>query len=150
MKTYKSNIPHYRLVKEPTEIKKARMTDSKDVNKYVRQFFSDDIDIYESFFVLFLNRANNTIGWVKISQGGIGGTVVDERLIAKYAIESLSSAIILCHNHPSGNVKPSNQDITLTRAIKKGLGYFNITLIEHIILSPENNEYFSFADEGLT
>jgi DNA repair protein RadC len=149
MKTYKSNTPQYRLVKEPTNIKKVKITKSGDIDEYARQFYHDDIAIYESFFTVFLNSANNTIGWVKISQGGLMGTVVDERLITKYAIESLCVAVILCHNHPSGRMKPSDQDIRITNNIKKALNYFSIRLLDHIILSSENYKYYSFADEGL-
>lgn len=100
-------------------------------------------------FLLLLNNSNNTLGYVKISQGGITGTVVDIRIIAKYAIESLATAVILCHNHPSGNLKPSEADKILTTKVYKGLELLDIKVLDHIILVPDSEEYFSFADEGL-
>jgi len=93
-----------------------------------------------------LDRANNTAGFAKISQGGTAGTVVDIKIIAKYAVESLSSSVIICHNHPSGNITPSEADINITKKIKDALLLFDIKLTDHIILS-ENN-YYSFADNG--
>jgi DNA repair protein RadC len=127
---------------------KSKITRSSDINEYVRKFYNDDIELYESFFVLFLNQVHNTIGWIKLSQGGISGTVADPRLIAKYAIETLCSAVVLVHNHPSGNSNPSEQDKAITEKIKDGLKLFDIRVLDHLILTKES--YYSFADEGLT
>ena len=93
-----------------------------------------------------LNQANKTIGYAKISQGGIAGTVVDVRIIAKYAVESLAVSVILAHNHPSGNLKPSEADLIITKKIKEGLKILDIKVFDHIILSADN--YYSFEDEG--
>lgn len=147
MKTYKSNLNGIRLVKEETEFKRVKITSSKDAAKYARNFFQEDIEIYESFFMILLNRANNTDAYVKISQGGIAGTVVDLKLIAKYAIDCLASGVIVCHNHPSGTLFPSEQDKLITEKIKKALKLLDIKLLDHIILTKD--EYFSFADEYL-
>jgi len=98
---------------------KKKITSSQDTYNYIKQFYFDDIEIYESFFILLLNRSNQTIAYAKISQGGIAGTVVDIKLIAKYAIESLASGVIIAHNHPSNNVQPSKQDTEITIKIKK-------------------------------
>lgn len=152
MKTYSRTIPEYKLKKIPTNLKKCKITSSKDARDYISQFYFDDIEIYESFFALLLNRANNTIGYVKVSQGGISGTIADPVLIAKYAIESLASGIIIAHNHPTGNIQPSDNDIQLTKSIKKGLEYFQINLLDHVILSGDHNtktDYYSFADENI-
>ena len=86
------------------------------------------------------------MGYAKISQGGICGTMVDVRLVAKYAIETLATSVILVHNHPSGNLNPSYEDDKLTKAIQKGLELLNIKLIDHLIISQEN--YFSYNEEG--
>ena len=147
MKTYKSNLNGIRLVKEESEFKRAKITSSKDAAKYARNFFQEDIEIYESFFMILLNRANNTDAYVKISQGGIAGTVVDLKLIAKYAIDCLASGVIVCHNHPSGTLFPSEQDKLITEKIKKALNLLDIKLLDHIILTKDG--HFSFADECL-
>lgn len=147
MKEYKSFIPEIRLKKIPSDFKKVKIGHSQDAADFIRKFYFDDIELFESFFLLLLNRANNTIGYAKISQGGIAGTVVDIKLIAKYTTETLSSAVVLAHNHPSGHVKPSQNDIELTKKIKQALAYFDITVIDHIILGAE--VHYSFADESL-
>lgn len=129
------------------EFEAVQIISSADAAKYMRQFFFDDIMIYESFFILLLNRNNRVNGWAKISQGGVTGTVVDPKIIAKYIVDSLSSAVMLCHNHPSGSTKPSQQDIDLTKTIKEMAQLFNCKLLEHVILTEDS--FFSFADEGL-
>ena len=146
MKKYKNTISEYSLKYTKSEIQKTKITTSESASNVIRQFYFDDINIYESFFILLLNRANNTTGFAKISQGGTAGTVVDIKIIAKYAVESLSSAVIICHNHPSGNIKPSEADINITKKIKDALLLLDISLTDHIILS-ENN-YYSFSDNG--
>ena len=146
MEKYKNTISEYSLKYTKSEIQKTKITTSESASNVIRKFYFDDINIYESFFILLLNRANNTTGFAKISQGGTAGTVVDIKIIAKYAVESLSSAVIICHNHPSGNVKPSEADINITKKIKDALLLLDIRLTDHIILS-ENN-YYSFADNG--
>lgn len=102
---------------------------------------------HEEFWMLLLNRANHVIKTESISKGGISGTVVDVRLISKSAIETNASGVILAHNHPSSNLKPSEQDIELTKKIKAALKLFDISLLDHIIIG--DNAYFSFGDEGL-
>ena len=146
MKKYKNTISEYSLKYTKSEIQKTKVTTSKSASNVIRQFYFDDINIYESFFILLLNRANNTTGFAKISQGGTAGTVVDIKIIAKYAVESLSSSVIICHNHPSGNITPSESDINTTKKVKDVLLLLDIKLIDHIILSE--NTYYSFADNG--
>lgn len=111
-------------------------------------FFSDLIDLpHEEFWVAFLNRSNKVIEKTKISQGGISGTVIDNRLIIKLAIELLASNLIICHNHPSGNPKASAQDREITEKLKQAAGLFDIKLLDHIIVT--GNTYLSFADKNL-
>lgn len=145
-KTYKSTISEYSLKYTKSEIQKTKVTTSESASNVIRKFYFDDINIYESFFILLLNRANNTTGFAKISQGGTAGTVVDIKIIAKYAVESLSSAVIICHNHPSGNIEPSEADINITKKIKDVLLLLDIKLIDHIIITE--NDFYSFADNG--
>lgn len=144
---FKENEVEYKLkaVKQP--FKRAKITGSKDAADYARQFYHDDISIYESAFVLLTNRSNNTVGFAKISQGGIAGTVVDIKLILKYAIENLASGIIFFHNHPSGNLMPSNQDQMLSVRIKEAAKLMDVTLLDSIILTEDG--HYSFADEEL-
>lgn len=142
----KSKAVEYTLKANKTEFEKVKISSSYDSVKYLRQFFFDDINIYESFFLMLLNRSNTVIGYVKISQGGITGTVCDPLLVAKYAIDSLAKGVILCHNHPSGQLIPSEQDNAITRKIKEGLKLFDISVLDHIILTEDS--YYSYSDEG--
>lgn len=137
----------FTIKKNETKISNVKLAKSKDSEAYIRQFFHEDIGIYESCFVVLLNRANTTIGYAKISQGGIAGTIVDIRIILKYAVDTLASGIILCHNHPSGVLKPSQSDRDLTRQLKEAARLFEIQLLDHIIITEDN--FLSFADEGL-
>ncbi len=102
---------------------------------------------HEEFWILFLNRSNRVIDRMKLSQGGISGTVTDVRIIMKKAVEFLASAIIVCHNHPSGNLNPSDADSKITGKIKEAGSIMDIQLLDHIIISGK--DYYSFADNGL-
>lgn len=102
---------------------------------------------YEEFWILFLNRANRIINRMKISQGGVSGTVTDVRIILKNAVECLASGIILCHNHPSGNNSPSEADIKITRKIKEAGELMDVQLLDHVIICGK--EYYSFADNAM-
>ncbi len=126
-------------LEEPT------VTDSAGVARYLQALLRDQAQ--ELFVVLFLNRANKIKHTEVVSKGGITGTVADPRIILKKALLEDAVSIILCHNHPSGNLKPSKADENITFKIKEAALYFDITVIDHIIVSSEG--YFSFADEGL-
>lgn len=102
---------------------------------------------HEEFWVLLLNKANKQIGKYKISSGGISSTIVDSRIILKYAIENLASNVVLVHNHPSGSLSPSRDDIELTKKIIMGCKALDIIVLDHIIIGQ--NKYYSFSDEGL-
>ncbi|MBW6460200.1 MAG: DNA repair protein RadC [Bacteroidales bacterium] len=102
---------------------------------------------YESFWVLLLNRANRVIRKINISEGGISGTVADPKKIYKIALDHNASSIILCHNHPSGNIQPSEADIRLTRKLKEAGLLLDLPVLDHLIIGGE--AYFSFADEGM-
>lgn len=122
-----------------------KITGSADVFSLMHPILSDLT--YEEFWVVFLNRSNKVIGKRKISQGGITGTVTDIRIILKNALENLATSIILCHNHPSGNLQPSEADISITRRLKESSALMDISLLDHLIVAGKS--YFSFADENL-
>jgi len=102
---------------------------------------------HEEFWILMLNRGNQVLKRVQVSLGGVSGTVVDAKIIFKKALEIPASAIILCHNHPSGNLRPSMPDIEITKKIKAGAELIDIKVLDHLIISERG--YFSFADEGM-
>ena len=124
---------------------KIKITSSKHAFNTLRSKLTDLP--HEEFWVVFMNRSNTVIKTECISRGGISGTVVDVRLILKPAIHYLASSIILAHNHPSGNLKPSHEDIHLTKKIKEAAKLMDIGLQDHLIIGDQ--AYFSFADEGL-
>jgi DNA repair protein RadC len=118
---------------------------SKDVADIFQPILSDLL--HEEFWILFLNRSNKVINKMKLSQGGISGTVTDVRIVMKKAIEYLASGIIVCHNHPSGNINPSESDSKITQKIKDAGNLMDIQLLDHLIISDK--DYYSFADNGL-
>ena len=121
---------------------------SADACRILREAWEDEnIDFLEQFKVLLLNRANKVLGIVEISKGGTAGTVVDPKIVFAAAIKTNCSAIILAHNHPSGNLRPSDQDIRLTRKLKECGNLLEINVWDHLIITREG--YLSFADEGL-
>jgi len=118
---------------------------SRDVYAFFKPLLQDST--YEEFWILLLNRGNKILRSICISQGGLSGTVADPKKIFKSALELYAASVVLCHNHPSGNIKPSESDIRLTQKLKKAGAFLDLPVIDHIIIG-ENN-YFSFADEGL-
>ena len=124
---------------------KTVVRDSQGVASYLRALLQDMRT--EVFGVVFLNRANKINHFEIISQGGITGTVADPRIILKRALEEDAVNLILSHNHPSGNLKPSKADEELTSKIREAASYFDIKVLDHIIVSEEG--YFSFADNGI-
>jgi len=138
--------PKYELRKIQSEFPRVRISCSRESEQFIRGFYGPDIEIFESFFLVTLDRSNHTTGYVKISQGGTFSTVVETKLIAKYALDGLAHGVIIAHNHPSGNLEPSQQDFIITRKIEEALKLFDISLLDHIILTP--NSYMSFRDES--
>lgn len=132
------------IASKSSSFEMTKINNSKDAEQYARQFFHEDISLYESVFVMFLNRANKVIGYAKISQGGTISSIIDNKIILKYALDCLASGIILIHNHPSGNTSPSEQDKKHTKILKDACVLFDITLLDHIILTEK--EYYSFSD----
>lgn len=116
-------------------------------NIFSSSWDTNKMELLEQFKVLFLNRANRVLGIFEVSSGGMSGTVADPKLIFSAALKTCATSIILAHNHPSGNLKPSQADINLTRRIKAGGELLDIQVLDHIIVTAES--YLSFADEGL-
>ena len=128
-----------------SSLEKIVVKSSRDIAQYLQATLKDYN--YEVFAVVFLNRANKINHFEIISKGGITGTVADPRIILKKALEEDATSIVLCHNHPSGNLQPSRADEELTRKIKEAANYLDIKIIDHIIVSEEG--FYSFADEGI-
>jgi DNA repair protein RadC len=125
-----------------------KISHSKDAYQVLLESWDDTkIELLEQFKVMFTNRANKVLGIFELSTGGVSGTVADPKLIFAAALKVAASGLILSHNHPSGNLQPSQADIDLTRKIKEAGKLLEIQLLDHIILTTEG--YYSFADEGL-
>lgn len=124
---------------------KPKINSSKDAFDLIQ---GDLMDLqHEEFWVLLLNRAHQVIKKKRVSEGGVSGTVADPKIIYKLALEDLASGVIVAHNHPSGNLKPSQSDIDLTRKLKEAGRFLEVQLLDHLIIA--NRNYFSFADDGL-
>ncbi len=125
-----------------------KIASSKDVYSILYHNWDlSKIELLEQFKILLLNRANRIIGIYEVSSGGMAGTIADPKLIFSTALKACASSIILSHNHPSGNLNPSQADISLTKKLKTAGSYLDIVVLEHIIITSEG--YYSFADEGL-
>ncbi|HEY0743237.1 MAG TPA: DNA repair protein RadC [Chryseosolibacter sp.] len=131
--------------KEIDHQERAKVSGSKEIFELMRSYFLDLP--HEEFWVILLNRGNRIIRKQQISHGGVAGTVADPKIIFKAALEELACGIILAHNHPSGNVTPSQQDIDLTKKIKESGKLMEIQVLDHLIFA--GSKYYSFADEGL-
>lgn len=136
----------YKTTVKPSQ--RPKINSVKDCYQLLKELWDENtIEMQEQFKVMLLNRGNKVIGVYEASSGGLTGTVADPRLILAAAIKSLAVSIILSHNHPSGNLKPSRADEELTQKIKVAASYHDIRVIDHIIITSEG--YYSFADEGV-
>jgi|TARA_R100000501_G_C2588103_1_gene89032 DNA repair protein RadC len=144
---YTATVNKISLLRERTSVIKSKISSSIDIARFTRQLYNGSISIYESFYIVLLNNANETIGFVEISKGGITGTLVDVRILVKHALEGLATSVILAHNHPSGQTRPSQADKEITAKVKNALTLFDIKVLDHIILTE--TDYLSFADEGI-
>ncbi|HEX8546682.1 MAG TPA: DNA repair protein RadC [Cytophagaceae bacterium] len=130
--------------KDSEIVQKPKVSCSEDAYQYIKP---DLLDLpHEEFWIILLNRANQIIKKQPVSSGGVSGTIADPKIIFKIALENLASGIILAHNHPSGNLKPSEADILLTNKLKAGGKLLDTPILDHIIFT--NQSYYSFADEG--
>tara|TARA_R110002111_G_scaffold203827_1_gene268659 strand:+ start:82 stop:543 length:462 start_codon:yes stop_codon:yes gene_type:complete len=144
---YNTKVDKIRLVREASTIERVKITSSLKIENFIRNIYGDDLTIYESFYIVLLNNSNTTIGFARISQGGITGTLVDVRLVLKYVLDTLAVSVILAHNHPSGTLRPSQADKDITKKLKNTLQLLDVTVLDHIILTETS--YFSFADENI-
>ncbi len=126
-----------------------KIKSSQDASKLLYQHWNKNtIEVQESFKVLLLNNSNKVKGIYQLSQGGITGTLIDLRILFAVVLKTLSVAIILTHNHPSGKLEASDEDIQLTKKIKKAAALFDVNVLDHLIIAP-NGEYYSFADNSI-
>jgi DNA repair protein RadC len=119
---------------------------SKDAYQFIKDVLFEGMEIQEHFVVLFLSQSNQIIGYYRHSKGTINSTQVDIELVMAVAIKSLSKAMIVSHNHPSGNKEPSEADRTMTKRLKQAAALFDISVLDHVIVT--NEDYYSFADSG--
>lgn len=149
-KTQQVNYVSFRRitsVAEETPFEQVSICNAEDASKYARQFYHEDLTLYESFFIIMLDRQTKSLAYAKISQGGVSGTIVDPKIVCKLAVDTLCSGIILIHNHPSGNTNPSGADKDVTTKIKMALSYLDIAVIDHIILTEHS--HYSFANNNI-
>jgi DNA repair protein RadC len=148
MKTYKSPIPEITLKYKSGALVKAKITTSEDAYKMLMEMYdSDTLEYTESFIVIYLSKSNNTLGWQRMSSGGTAGTVVDVKVLMTTALKCNAHGIIISHNHPSGALRPSEQDLALTKNMVKAGEFLEIPILDHIIVTTSG--YYSFADSGV-
>ncbi len=125
-----------------------KITNSRNAADFIRRTFrAGSLELQEHFITLYLNQANEILGYYNHTIGGINATIADRRLILATALASASVGILVSHNHPSGNLTPSQPDLDLTKKLKEGAKILDIQLLDHIIITK--NGYYSFADEGV-
>ena len=143
------NIAEINVSYKPAVIFDNDILTSFDAYRLFMKFFPEStMHLQERFMVMYLNKANKVLGIYPMSVGGITGTVADIRIILSVALKAVATTILLAHNHPSGNMKPSQKDLELTHRIKEAASMLDIKVVDHLIISPADDVYFSFADEG--
>ena len=125
-----------------------QVSSSLDAYQIFLANWTDQLGFIEEFYILLLDRSNRVMGHYKVSQGSMAGTIVDPKVVFAAALKARTSAIILAHNHPSGNLYPSQADKALTQKLSKAGKLLDLPILDHLILSPEGG-YYSFSDEGL-
>jgi DNA repair protein RadC len=140
------NIKKISLKLGKSKYQRKQITSSYMASEYIRSFYGTDIELFESCFILLLDQSNTTLGYAKISQGGICSTIVDIKIVCKYVVDSLAQGVIICHNHPSGNLNPSLSDKNLTEKLASSLKLMDSKLFDHIILTKDS--FYSMQDNG--
>jgi DNA repair protein RadC len=144
----KNMIKEYTLKSKSTPREAKEIKDSKDAFEEFRAVYDrDTLSLYESAYVLFLNSSNKIKGFMKLSDGGMNHVIIDPRTLMMGALGSLSTAIVLSHNHPSGNPRPSEDDRILTKKIMAACKLMDISFVDHIIIAGDSR-YYSFRDHG--
>ena len=148
MEKESSIIKEMEVIYHPTKLPVERITSPLKSVNLIRQFYNPDkISVQEECIVFYLNNSNVVTGFNRLSRGGISAVIVDIRLILATALKSLSSAVLIAHNHPSGNVKPSQQDIDLTNRLNEACKLMELSLLDHVIITHDS--YYSFIEEGM-
>lgn len=142
MKAYEISVKYHTKNKP-----KKSIACSNDIYKTIKTWFDDCMEHRERFIAVSLNRGNKIIGIQNVGEGGTSSCIVDKKIVAQGAILSNASAVILAHNHPSGQLKPSENDKKITNEIKEGLKLFGIQVLDHLIVTEDS--FYSFADEGI-
>lgn len=150
MKELKQKVAEIKVTYKPSNtLYNPKIQTSLDAYMEFRPFYEEgSIGLQEEFLIMYLNNGNHVLGIYKLSKGGITGTVADIRLIMATGLKAIASALILCHNHPSGNLAPSNADKDLTMKIKQAATMLDLRLLDHLIIAPGVQRFYSFADEG--
>lgn len=148
MKQKSVQVAEIEVSYQPAISSKPVILSSLDAFVELIEFFPPEtIALQEQFMVMYLNRGNQVIGVYPMSKGGITGTVADIRIILSVALKVVATGIMLAHNHPSNSLKPSQQDLELTKKIAGACSFLEIRLLDHLIITPDRN-YYSFADDG--
>lgn len=143
-------VAEIELIYKPAISEKPMIKSCLEAYNVIRNFIPENtIALKEHMVVLYLNQAQRVLGAYKVSEGGLTSTVGDLRLIFSAALKSVATAVIVGHNHPSGNLQPSHQDIALTLKLKEAGRLMDIKLMDHLIISPVEGQYYSFADDGM-
>ena len=146
MKKYK--FPKIKVKVSVTKGDKVTITSPEKMVEVMRSIFNADTLMWtEEVIMVCLNRANDVVGYYRVSSGGFSGTILDPRVVMTIALNNASSSIILAHNHPSGNLKPSEGDKAITDKIRNACAFFDMKLLDHLIITDES--YFAFSENGL-
>jgi DNA repair protein RadC len=146
MKKYK--FPQIKVKVSVTKGDRVTITSPEKMVEVMRSIFNADTILWtEEVIMVCLNRANDVVGYYRVSSGGFSGTVLDPRVVMTIALQNACSSIILAHNHPSGNLKPSDGDRSITEKIKNACAFFDMKLLDHLIITDES--YYSFNENGL-
>lgn len=142
-------LPKIQIKVTLTPGEKIKISNSTDAHNILSKLFSEDTLAWtEEVILLAVNKANEVYGWYRLSQGGTTGTVLDPKVVFSILLNAGASGFIVSHNHPSGSLKPSQQDINITKKLFNAGDFLDITLLDHIIITP-NGSYLSMADEKL-
>lgn len=147
MSDVKTNISEFTVGKRITTLPQFKITNEKTAVEFLRSLFGPEIVAFEKMYCLYLDAGNYVVGYALISQGSRASTMCDESLVAFYAVQTLASSVILCHNHPSGTLYASDSDIDLTKHVQNALNHFRIKILDHIILTE--NSFYSMQYNGV-
>jgi DNA repair protein RadC len=147
MSDVKTNISEFTVGKRITTLPPFKIIDEKTAVEFLRSLFGPEIVAFEKMYCLYLDAGNFVVGYALISQGSRASTLCDESLVALYAVQTLASSVILCHNHPSGTLYASESDKELTKHVQQALKYFRIKVLDHIILTE--NSFYSMQYNGV-